>query len=346
VTALAFSDATGAVQSASPASLTDAALKAGADFWLWAQFSVVAGKTQLHVQEFAVRAQEMRFDKVLSRQKDLSPTELPFEKWDDIVSLVNSSVSSAELQGRGSLGPQQVTLTIRALPGTQITGPGKMKVRVGKDGFVSLALPSPGEYSLRATLKGYYPLSSRFFVDNNREVTLNQFPASWWALDASLLELGYPSFDVSRFIVPNSFYVKLGLTSYAVGLALTDTQVFSSNPLTNIVLQTGVYLRPEDVFFRPYVNIGVFMRFVLYPGTLVGIDPVSWGGLQASIGTEIGNSPKGRFFFEYQPMWYATSVPGLFQASFGSGNSPTGWSFSSYSAFNFLCFRVGYRWSL
>ena len=141
-------------------------------------------------------------------------------------------------------------------------------------------------------------------------------------------------------------YVKLGITTYAVGLAFTDTQVITRNPLTNLVLQAGIYLRPEDVLFRPYVNVGVFARIVYAPGTLVGIDPLSWGGVQLSVGTEIGRSPRGRFFFEYQPMLYAVSVPGLFQASFGAGDPPTGWSFSDKSAFNFLCFRVGYRWSL
>jgi len=343
---IAVSDAAGSGQSASPAALSDLALKAGADFWLWAQVSVDAGKTQLHVRGFDILAQEKKFDATLTRESLLSPLELPFEKWDDLVSLVTSSLSSGEPQGQGTPGPQEVTLTVRALPGTLITGPGGAKAQAGKDGFASLSFPAPGEYSLHATLSGYYPLTRRFFLSDNREVFLEQTPHSWWALDASLLEMGYPSFDVSRFILLNSLYVKLGITTYAVGLAFTDTQAFTSNPLTNLVLQTGIYLRPDDVLFRPYVNLGAFLRIVVAPGTLVGIDPLSWGGLQFSIGTEIGRSPRGRFFFEYQPMLYAASVPGLFQASFGSGNPPAGWSFSPKSAFNFLCFRVGYRWPL
>jgi hypothetical protein len=158
--------------------------------------------------------------------------------------------------------------------------------------------------------------------------------------------MGYPSVDVSRFFIPSLLYVKLGITSYAVGLAFTNTQTFTSNPLTNLVLQTGIYLGPEDRLLRPYANLGAFLRIVTAPGTLVGIDPLSWGGLQFSIGTEIGRSPRGRFFFEYQPMLYAVSVPGLFQASFGNGNPPAGWSFSQTGASNYLCFRFGFRWML
>ncbi len=346
VPGLPVSDAAGPVPSASPAALSDLAVKTGADFWIWAQVSIDAGKTQLHVRGFDVRAQEMKFDTTLTRESDLSPSELPFEKWNDVVSLVTSSLSSGELQGQGTPGPQEVTLTVRALPGTLITGPGGTRAQAGKDGFALLSFPAPGEYSLHATLSGYYPLTSRFFLGGDREVFLEQTPASWWAIDASLLEMGYPSFDVSRFIIPNSLYVKLGITTYAVGLALTDTQAFTSNPLTNLVLQTGIYLGPEDMLLRPYVNLGAFLRIVVAPGTLVGIDPLSWGGLQFSIGTEIGRSPRGRFFFEYQPMFYAVSVPGLFQASFGSGNPPSGWSFSQNGAANYLCFRTGYRWAL
>jgi hypothetical protein len=209
-----------------------------------------------------------------------------------------------------------------------------------------MKLPGPGQYSLRATLSGYYPETSSFFAAGSKEITLTQAHASWWALDASLLEMGYPGFDVTRFMVPNSIYVKLGFTTYAVGLAFTETNVVTNNPLTNVVLQTGIYLRPEDVLFRAYITIGTFIRIVHASDAPLEVDPLSWGGFLFSIGTEIGRSPRGRFFFEYQPMFYASSVPGLFQASFGTNDPPFGWSFSDKSAFNFLCFRVGYRWTL
>lgn len=346
VNGLAISEAIDSARKGSPPDLSLLARNAGADFWLWAQVSINAGKAQVRARGFDVLAHEAKFDTTVSRDNELSPMDLPFEKWDDIVSLVTSLLPPGSNEGPDLTVPQEVTLTVRALPGTLIAGPGEKKTMAGRDGFAQLRLPSTGEYSLRATLAGYYPETSRFFLTGSKEVVLDQQKASWWAIDASLLELAYPSFDVTRFIIPNSFYVKLGITTYVLGLAFTDTQVFTNNPLTNLVLQTGIYLRPEDVLFRPYVNLGAFLRIVHEPGVLVGIDPVSAGGLQLSIGTEIGRSPRGRFFFEYQPMLYTTSVPESFQASFGSGDPPVGWSFSSRSAFNFLCFRAGYRWAL
>lgn len=270
VPGLAVSDAAGIAPSASPAALSDLALKAGADFWLWAQVSVDGGRTHLHVRGFDIRAQSMKFDTTLTRESELSPTELPFEKWDDVVSLVTSSLSSGNLQGQGMPGPQEVTLTVRALPGTLITGPGGTNARAGNDGFASLSFPAPrGVLPARHAL-GVLPADAPFFSSGNREVFLEQTPHSWWALDASLLEMGYPSFDVTRFIIPSSFYVKLGITTYAVGLAFTNTQTFTSNPLTNLVLQTGIYFRPEDVLFRPYVNLGAFLRIVSRPARSSG----------------------------------------------------------------------------
>jgi hypothetical protein len=345
VRGLSVSDSVGSMKQGSETGISDLAMKAGADFWLWAQLSFDAGKTRVRARGFDVRTQEAKFDTTVSREGALSTAQLPFERWDDISALVSAAFSADLTDAQSLEGPPEVTLTVRALPGTLVTGPGKTGVTAGKDGFAVMKLPGPGEYSVRSTLSGYYPETSRLVLSSDKEIFLTQMRASWWTIDASLLQMGYPSFDLGRFIVPNSIYVKLGFTTYAIGLAFTDTQMVTNNPLTNIVLQAGMYLRPEDVLFRAYVNVGAFLRFVYAPGTLVGVDPLSWGGLQLSIGTEIGRSPRGRFFLEYQPMFYAASVPGLFQAALGNSD-PAGWTFSPTSAFNFLCFRAGYRWTL
>ena len=329
----------------SEAAISDLALEAGADFWLWAQLSTDGGKTRVRARGFDVRTQEAKFDTTVSREGALSTAELPYEKWDDIAALVSAAFPPDLTDTQSPEGPADVTLTVRALPGTLVEGPGKTRVTAGMDGFAVLKLPGPGEYTVRSTHSRYYPETSRLLLSSDKEIFLRQTPASWWTIDASLLQMGYPSFDLGRFIIPNSIYVKLGFTTYAVGLAFTDTQMVTNNPLTNIVLQAGMYLRPEDVLFRAYVNVGAFLRFVYAPGTLVGVDPLSWGGLRVSVGTEIGSSPRGRFFFEYQPMLYAASVPGSSRPRWEAA-TPTGWTFSPQGAVNFLCFRVGYRWTL
>ena len=345
---LSVSDTTGSASPASAGSITAIAQQAGADYWLWTQVSEDSGKTTLRVQGFDLAAQEMKVDTTVSRDGELSVLDLPFETWGDVVALVTPSLPPGvvEKPSTAASAQQDLTLTVHALPGTVLTGSGGKKATVGNDGTAVLKYPTVGEYPLRATLSGYYPERRQVFLEADRELTIDQAPASRWAIDASMLQVTYPSIDVTGFIFPNSLYVKLGITSYALGLAFSSTDVFTSNPLTNIVLQAGIYLRPEDVIFRAYMNVGAFVRIVNAPGSPLEIDPVSWGGIQFSIGTEIGRSPRGRFFLEFQPMLYATNFPTLFQAFFGTSGTPVGWVFSSTGALNILSFRMGYRWML
>jgi hypothetical protein len=315
------------------------------------QVSSDPAKVRLRAQGYDVLTQQAVFDQGLEREGAFSATSLPFETWSDLVEVAGPVLppgTATPSTATAPAGPHEAALSIRAEPGTEVLGPQGKKAVAGSDGVALLRLTTPAEYSLRSTKPGFYPDTSRLFLTGDRELTLHQVRASRWAIDASLLQMGYPGMDGTYFIIPNWLYVKLGLTTYLVGLAFTDTQVITSNPLTNIVLQTGVYLRREDVLFRPYINAGAFVRFVHAPGVLVGIDPLSWGGLQASLGTEIGSSPRGRFFVEFQPMLYASSIPGLFQASLsGTGhNQLIGWAFWPNGALNLLCVRFGYRWML
>jgi hypothetical protein len=348
VSGLSVSDFIGSASPASAGSISEVAQQAGADYWLWTQVSVDSDKTTLRVQGFDLAAQEMKVDTTVSRDGELSALDLPFETWGDVAALVTSSLPPGVTEKRhvpvdAHQGP---ALTVRALPGTELTGPGGTKATVGDDGTAVLTFPSVGEYSFRATLAGYDPEKRQVFLASDRELTISQAPGSQWAIDASMLQMSYPSIDVTRFIVPNAFYVKVGITSYAIGLAFSGTDLYTSNPLTNLVMQAGVYLRPEDVIFRAYMNVGAFLRIVSAPGLPLQLDAVSSGGFQFSIGTEIGRSPRGRFFFEFQPMLYSTNLPTLFQAFFGSSNAPIGWVFSSTGALNILSFRMGYRWML
>ena len=152
-------------------------------------------------------------------------------------------------------------------------------------------------------------------------------------MEASLKDLGYPGFDVTRFLSPNLAWLRLGITTYGVGLALisqssdqngSSGSAFTSNPLTNVVFQGGIYLGPDDQLFRFYSGFGCFLRVLHAPGLPLQLEPISWGGFQVTVGTEIGRTPTGRFFFEYTPMFYVVSMPSLFQASLGTGNTPPG----------------------
>jgi hypothetical protein len=345
-------------ESAPPASddrLTGTAKKAGADSWLWIEITVKGAETSLRVRSFDIFFQQSAFDRTLSREGRLLALDLPFEKWDDIVSLVLDKFRGADLAAADGPGPQTAVITIRALPGTRVTAPKGPEVRTGRDGYAEMTLASPAEYSLRAVLPGYRTETQRFFLASNRTIDFQQKAAPLWAVEASLKDLGYPSFDVTRFIVPNVSWLRLGITSYVVGLALVSQSsdqsgnsgaVFTSNPLTNLVFQGGMYFNPDFKLFRYYWELGFFARIIHPPGSFPYIDPLSQGGFLITVGTEIAHTPVAKFFFEYTPMIYAVSVPNLFQASLAAGDPPPGWIFSSGAAISLLSFRIGYRWLL
>jgi len=350
--------ASGSLSPASEKSLTRRAAEGGAASWIWLQASGDRSRIVVRARAFDLPSGTNAFDQSIERDGGFSAPRLASDSWSDLAALVQQGMPAAVPVAAAASSPSAASgsepggavLTVRARPGTEVTGPKGMRAVADADGVARLSLAARAEYTLRSTRAGFYADTQRVFVSGDQELVLHQAAASRWAIDASMFQMAYPGVEGSYFLVPNWIYVKLGFTTYLFGLALNDAQVFSSNPLTNIVAQAGSYLRPEDVVFRPYVNVGAFLRFVHAPGVLVGIDPVSWGGLQASLGTEIGSNPHGRFFFEFQPMMYFSSVQGLLEASLAASSNdsdtPTGWLFFSAGGLDLLCFRVGYRWML
>ncbi len=329
----------------SDAHLGDLAKKVEADCWLWIEITEDNSGSHLRARSYDLLFQQPGFDTTLRREVKLSPLDLPFEKWDDLIAMVTDTFRAEDLAGPNAAGPGKATLTLRALPGTRITATRGLSATTNDDGMATLTVDSSAEYELRAVRAGFYPDTRRVFIMGNREITFDQAPASVWGLETSLLQLGYPGLGVMRFLAPNRLYVKLGFTTYALGLAFSDSEAFASDPLSNIVTQTGIYMGPEDALFRFYLDFGFFVRVIHESGGRPQIDPLSWGGFQFALGTEVAIAPRSKIFLEYVPMLYSVSVPGLFAASLGSEDKePFGWSFSSKSAFNFLCFRVGYRW--
>ena len=263
-------------------------------------------------------------DATVNRDSRLSFFDVPYEKWTDIVSLVQEGT---QLQRTPPLPPRTPRRPpARSLPdgfphdpgsspGTLITAGKGVTALTDGYGTATFTLASPAEYSLRAVRADFYPTRQELFVSADRTIELPQARASRWAVEGSLLDAQYPGVDVTRFVIPNWVFVRLGFTTYQLGLALSGNSVFSNEPLTNFALQGGAYFRPEDALFRFYGTLGGFLRVITQPGQAPLIDPLAPGGIQVSLGTEILGTQHGGFFFEWAPMLYFTTVPGLMQAS-------------------------------
>jgi hypothetical protein len=339
---------------ASPGHLTSLATAAGANAWVWVEITADKDSTRLAVRSFDVLHAQSVIDQAVRREGRLSVFDLPFETWEDIAGLTRDRFRGAEVAGKFEGLPSAV-ITLKALPGTRIRVSQGPAVTADRDGNAEIALAFPAEYSLKATLAGYHDETQRLFLTANRKIEFAQKADSLWAVEGSLKDFGYPGFDVTRFIVPSFFWVRLGITTYLAGIALAGQSssgtgdqgsVFSSNPLTNVLFQTGIYFTPKDQLFRLYGEAGIFFR-VFHPlGAWPRLEPISWGGFQLTIGTEIAQGMSGAFFAEYTPMMYFTGIPNLFRASLGTYDPPPGWVFTPKAAISLLSFRVGYRWQL
>jgi hypothetical protein len=333
------------VVEASESDLSAEAREEGADGWVSVTISGGWASMRIGVRAFDLLTNAKVVDQSFARVGS-SLGEIPLEGWNDIVGVVAPQYHSA-LSGAPVPSPSPVArLTVKAVPGTRVTGLGAAALEVGADGAASRDLPASREYLIRGELHGYYPATTRIFLSADRAVSLRQEHSSFLALEASLQDLGYPRIDVTWFPGSANMYFKLGLMTYLVGLAFDSTGVFSSAPLTNVEAQMGVSLGPADGLFRFSFGIGCLVRVVTMTGTYFGLDPLSPWGLRGILGMEVSPWPRSRFFVELTPTAYMTPAPDVFRQLLGSGDIPPGWMPGNSSFADVFSFRCGYRWLL
>jgi hypothetical protein len=330
---------------ASESDLSVEAGKEGADGWVSVTLSGSWSSMGISVRAFDLPTHRTLVDQSFTRA-DFALGYFPNEPWSDIVRAVAPQYRSALSAAAGSVGSPVALLTIKARPGTRVTGLGAPALEIGADGTASRSLPASREYLLQAEAPGYYRSTSRIFLLADREVTLHQERSAGWSLEASLQDLGYPRVDVTWFPASSNLYLRLGLMTYLVGLSFNSEQAFSSAPLTNVEAQMGVYLNPAGSLFRFSAGIGCLLRVATIPGTYVGLDPLSPWGVRATFGVEVSPDPRSRFFLELTPTAYMTASPDVFAQLLGPGKLPPGWARGNSSFADVLSFRCGYRWML
>jgi hypothetical protein len=317
----------------------------GADGWIAVTISGGWESMRIGVRAFDLLTNSRVVDQSFTRS-GLSLGDVPREGWSDVVQAVAPQFHSALSATQEPSGSPTAHLTVKARPGTRVTGLGPTALEIGVGGQASRDLPASREYLLRGELRGTYPSTLRIFLSADREVQLRQDPAFQWALEASLQDVGYPRIDVTWFPGAAGAYVRLGLMTYALGLAFNGIEVFSSAPLTNVEAQAGVFVGRADSLFRFSFGIGAFLRVATVPGEYFGLDPLSPWGMRAIVGMEVSPWPRSRFFIEMTPTMFITPMPEVFQQLLGSGNIPPGWIAGSGSFWELLSLRFGCRWML
>ncbi len=328
-----------------PDEMGTAARDTGADSWMLLTLDGQWTSARLGIRADDLLKNSTVADFSTTRATWSSPASLAKENWTDAVEAVAAKFPPMEMAATPAEGEGLVRLTVTALPGSVVTGLGAPPIRIDSSGSAFRMLPVAQEYSVRASLPGYAPVTQKLFLSTERELAIEQKKLSPWGLDVSLSDSRAPGMDFTMSFPALGIFVRLGVSTYALALALSPTEVFLSEPLTNIDLRAGIYLSPEDRFFRFYLGLGGFARIVHAKDTFPMFDPVAPAGAMVLVGTDAPVSPRGRLYFEYTPSIYLTSMPDALRAALGPDNAP-GWVFASSAGFNLLSFRVGCRWQL
>jgi hypothetical protein len=332
-----------------PGSLAErnaAALRTGADAWIRVEIAGTQDAPLLLVLSYDVVYKRFVINRSLRRDAPFSLMDLPRETWDDLVPLVVQGYPPVPPDDLATGPPASAALTVRALPGTRITGLTAAPLTVGESGEAVVELPSPASYSFRASLPGRFPSSRSIYLDGQTEVTLVQEKSPRVSLDLTLSDGFYPGASVALLMSPLPIFVRLAVTSFRVGLTpFSDQGLFTSLPLSRTAILLGYSFGEEDSYWRFTTAVGPVIRLTWPPGGSLTQDALAPLGLQFAAGVDIPLGPAARFFLEYTPTLYATPYPKLFKASFAK-SEPPGYAFFSSSALSTLSFRYGVRWLL
>ncbi len=329
----------------SPEARIDTTAKEGADCWLFMEISGERAAPVLKVHSYDLLFNKAIMEKNISRREELSMREMSRETWADVVPTLAEEYGPVDSRLIGT-GSKLVRLTLLAPPGTTIEGlQGGGPLVVGADGKTEVSLGTPATYALKASHGGYFPLEQRIFLDSDRTLDLALVPYSRWSLDLSFFNAFNAGVEATYFFIPGRGFVKLGLTSFFLGLALDSEGPFSGYNLVNLNAAAGFFLSPESSAIRVYLTLGGFLRIV-FPNSSPLIDPLSPGGFQLALGVQAPLTARSRFFAELVPMVYLTDSPELFRASLGEKDSPFGYIFREDAAFSLANLRFGIRWLL
>ncbi len=221
-------------------------------------------------------------------------------------------------------------LTLTGSPGTRVSrldnGSGGIPsatdepVELDESGRLQLELAMGRVYSFEATAPGYYPRSHEVFLgEREKTVELDLRRRSRLFYDVLASHLTYPEVGIGIVSGGGRFYARFGVESYIAGFvpaASGGTGISGalvSEPLSQLHLQTGVYLRSGNRNVRPFFGLGGFSRIV--HGSYWGFERQAPAGVRASAGLEFGSRGPWRFLLELRPDLYATRAPDEFRAN-------------------------------
>ncbi len=288
--------------------------KMGADAWLSVNVEGTLDELKLRVASMDLLENETVIELTLEK-KGIRGLERRF--WDEVVKAVKEKYKKLPQKIIGG-EVEAATVTIRAIPGTEITGLTEQPLLVDSEGGVELILFRGATYEFQAHRTGYYTYTRSFYVSQPAlEVECEQQEVARLGWEIYLSKAVYPGVAYSLYFIPTPLYVRLGLTYYYLGLPVFGMDSRADIPMVHLNAAFGLYInRPEDII-RLYVSGGAFLRIVNYidikepERSYAGFEELSFFGFYPLLGFEVSSSPHIRLYLEYCPIFYLLQEPEL-----------------------------------
>ncbi len=323
---------------------TAAAETTGADSWLHVQVGGNFETASVQARCLDLLNGITVFDLEIEKELIRGTRELGLLFWNEVQQEVGRYFEGA-LNMEDRLGD----LTFQALPGTQIKGVGRRRLRATESGTATAEVALPSTIPFRATKPGYWPVEGQVYMDQpEKTVVLQQAAGERIALDFYLNNFNFPGFDFTYFLVPEAVFAKTGFLTYLLGFVLRgdeESDVFVSFSLNHYNLSLGMYLNAPDRYFRPYISAGAFWRIITARGYW-GFEPIAPFGLQPILGFEYSRQPRYKMFFEIAPMLYWTgNIDNTFRflLSIPSDDEFSGYLPLKWCVINIPNFKLGLR---
>ena len=314
-----------------------------ADAWLYVNATGGMENIRVEVETFDILTLEVKGRTVIEPGFPLDHRQLSRGFWDALVETVSTSYGAVM---------DTLEVTVRGLPGTQVTGLTAVPLKIEEQGLLTLTLPNPATYTMLAQAPGYYPKEITFYLGyESMSMDLEQSRAARFAVDTYLNNLQFLGARFWFFPIPATLYLRLGVTAYALGLYLVDgtPSIVAGNPLTWVGLDTGVFFIRPGGSVRLYAGAGAFLRIVHAVG-LFGFEPTAPGGFEGTLGLEASPWISPRFFVEYAPVLYLSPDPAEFRrrtfpTSLYPGGVVPGYLFLEGAILDYRNVSVGIRFS-
>ncbi len=315
-----------------------------ADSWVLVMMNGTFDNVSFYTELFDLLTLETFGDKTIDTGLRLDYRVLSRGFWDDLKNGISENFE-------GVVDRQDVKIT--ALPGTEILGISDPAIVIPEGGPIEISLQSPAVYTFKAKLPGYYSLVDNFYLGYDAyDLDVNQKKKVVWGAELGLNNLQFLDLQGFFFIIPADFFVRLGFTTYALGIYFINDglYLFRSNPLSTVQLHLGYYFFESQSFLRLYAAMGIQLR-IEHREERFGLDTTAPAALSFASGLEYSFPGRGfRLFVEYNPLLYfPKDVEKFRQASFpskyiGNENKIPGFLFTDNVAFSYTNFVVGVRY--